>query len=160
MIDCITSRQQGPRHYHHALTSLPLEPSIHRIATTRWWNSSPLWLRCYCLLYSWKQNETSIALGVRTREGHSPISHEDSRNKAKKVAILRLTRSRYHSRAGEITEAAASMIPPSIISSYARTRITKFGFKAYMFLLVWETCDNKVNWKKSIFVVAWWRDYL
>ena len=92
----ITSRQQGPRHYHHALTSLPLEPSIHRIATTRWWNSSPLWLRCYCLLYSWKQNETSIALGVRTREGRAPIPREDSRNKAKKVAILRLTRSRYH----------------------------------------------------------------
>ena len=31
----ITSRQQGPRHYHHALTSLPLEPSFHRMATTR-----------------------------------------------------------------------------------------------------------------------------
>ena len=31
--------------------------------------------------------------------------------------------------------------PPSF-SSYARTRITKFGFKAFMFLLVWETRDT------------------
>ena len=50
------------------------------------------------------------------------------------MAIHRLTRSRYYSRADEITEAAASMIPSSVSSSFARTRITKFGFKAYTYL--------------------------
>ena len=40
----------------------------------------------------------------------------DSRNKAKKVAIHRLTRTRYHYRADETGKASASAIPSSVIS--------------------------------------------
>ena len=72
-----------------------------------------------------------------------------SRIKQKKVAIHRLTRSRYYSRADEITEAAASMIPSSVSSSFARTRITKFGFKAYTYLR-FERHVIKVNYLVSI----------
>ena len=54
-----------PRHYHHALTSLPLEPSTRRTVTIRWCNSSPLWLKCVVYFIPENRAKTQLLSGLR-----------------------------------------------------------------------------------------------
>ena len=147
----ITSRQQGPRHYHHALTSLPLEPSFqsggnkiyHHATTSLLQNLLSIEQqqqddvnRAYydsdVIIYFIPENRTKTQLLLESwpvRVLLQPLLRF-SRIKQKKVAIHRLTRSHCYSRADEITKATASVISSSVSSSFASTRITKFGIKA------------------------------
>ena len=144
-------RHQGPRHYHHVLTSLLLEPSIqsggnkiyHHATTSLLQNLLSIEQQQQddvnrahydsdVIIYFIPENRTKTQLLLESwpvRVLLQPLLRF-SRIKQKKVAIPRLTRSHCYSRADEITKATASVIPSSVSSSFASTRITKFGIKA------------------------------
>ena len=96
-VNTITSRQQGPRHYHHALRHY-----LWNLPPAEQWRKDDVIRVPYdsnVIVYFIPENraKTQLLSGFRPVRVLLRSLKGDSRNKAKKVAIHRLTRTRYHS---------------------------------------------------------------